>query len=128
MKVMKKILIVLISVLIMTACSSDKPSSNDVENAVMTEMQKGVPERWVNAMVKGVEPSIDKIEIVEWGKYNEDQKTWPVKVHVVGSATLAIPFGRPEKRSFDAVGDFYFHKDDFDKWQWQFIRPGLFGD
>lgn len=128
MKVMKKMLIVLISVLIMTACSSDKPSSNEVESAVMAEMQKGVPERWVKAMVEGVKAKVDNIEIVEWGKYNENNKSWPVKVHVVGSATLNVPFGRAKERQFDAVGDFYFFKDDFDKWQWEFKRPGLFGD
>ena len=128
MNVINKILILIVSVLIMAACTSDKPSNDFVKKAVMVEMEKGVPERWVKAMVKGVEPNIEKIDIIEWGKYNESQKTWPVKVQVIGSATLAIPFGRPEVRRFDAVGDFYFHKDDFDKWQWQFKRPGLFGD
>lgn len=40
----------------MTACSSDKPSSNEVETAVFAEMKKIVPERWVNAMIKGEPP------------------------------------------------------------------------
>ena len=128
MNVIKMILALLITGLMITGCSSDKPSKEEVKNAVNAEMQKGVPERWMKAMVKGIDPNIEKIEISEWGKYNESQKTWPVKVQIVGSATLAIPFGRPKNRTFDVVGEFYFHKDDFNKWQWEFKRPGLFGD
>lgn len=128
MNIIKMILTLLISVMMITGCTSDKPNNEVVKNAVIAEMQKGVPERWVKAMVEGINPKVDDIEIVEWGKYSENNKTWPVKIKVVGSATLNVPFGRAEERQFDAIGDFYFFKDDFDKWKWEFKRPGLFGD
>jgi len=129
MNMVNKVMIVVVSMFMIVACSSGKPSNKDVENAVKIEMQKGVPERWIKAMLEGKEPNLEKIEIIEWGKYNEYQKTWPVKVRIVGKATLFIPFARSsEVRTFDEVGHFYFYRDDFDKWQWEFKRPGLFGD
>lgn len=129
MSILNKVLIIVLSMFMIVACSNEKPSNADVENAVEIEMQKGVPERWMKAMLQGKEPNLERVAIVEWGKFNENQKSWPIKVRVIGRATLVIPYARSsEVRSFDEVGHFNFYKDDFDKWQWEFKRPGLFGD
>ena len=43
MNVIKMILALLISGLMITGCSSEKPSKEEIKNAVNAEMQKGVP-------------------------------------------------------------------------------------
>ena len=131
MSVIKNMLVVLFSLFIFAACTEgNKPSASVIEEAVTLEMQnKGVPERWVKAMIKGYKPNFDTIKVTEWGKYNNERRRWSVKVRVAGTATLNIPFARqPEIRKFNEVGEFYFYKDDYDKWQSKFNRPGIFGE
>ena len=123
-----KILIsaLLTAMLLLSGCSS-KPDDALVDKAVREELSKSVPERWMKAMVVGGNTKISSVKIVEWGDFNSERNYWPVKVKVAGSAKLRVPFGKAEVRNFDEIGEFRFYKDDYDKWQWKFIKPSLFG-
>lgn len=67
---------------------------------------------------------IDSIEIVEKGKYNSDKKYWPFRLKISGNykenrvVWSKNRFGSiPEVKNFNVIKDFYFYKDDYDKWQ-----------
>jgi hypothetical protein len=127
MKRNSRVFLALFIVLIVLTGCSDKPGEDIVKQAVQEELSKGVPERWMKAMVVGGDVNITSMNIVEWGDFNEKGKYWPVKVKILGSATLQTPFGNAPVRKFDEVGEFRFFKDDYDKWQWRFMKPQLFG-
>jgi len=97
-------------------CSS-KPSNSEIEEAVKSELQSNIPISWVGNLMGGRNAKISTVEIKEWGTFNKEQKYWPVKIRVVGSAELNDPFNQGKVKQFDKVSEFRFRKDDYGKWK-----------
>jgi len=96
---------------------SPKPSNSEIEEAVRAELQSNIPISWVGNLMGGKNAKIRLIEIKEWGSFNKEQKYWPVKIRVVGSAELNDPFNPGKVKQFSKVSEFKFYKDDYGKWK-----------
>lgn len=103
-------------ILICTGCTS-KPDKSQIEQAVRAELKNNIPVSWVGNMMGGRNAKITTVEIVEWGTYNKNQKYWPVKIRVVGSAELNDPFNQGKVKRFDKTSEFRLRKDEYGKWQ-----------
>jgi hypothetical protein len=105
-----------VGLLLFAGCSS-KPSNSEIEEAVKSELKNNIPISWVGNLMGGRNAKISSIEIKEWGSYNEEQKYWPVKIRVVGSAELNDPFNQGVVKQFDKIAEFRLRKDDYGKWK-----------
>lgn len=105
-----------LALIIFTGCSS-KPSKSEIEAAVRSELQSEIPLSWVGDLLGGRNARISRIEIEQWGIFNEEQKYWPVRIRVVGSAELNNPFSQAKVKDFDKVAEFRFRRDDYGKWE-----------
>ena len=115
---------VLTASLFLAGCSQ-KPSTSDVKNAITVELQNTIPVSWVGNLLGGSNAKIESIEIQQWGDYNEEEKYWPVKVRVVGTAELNDPFNQDKVKNFDKISDFRLTKDDYGMWQAE-LPGGMF--
>ena len=105
-----------VALFLLTACSQ-KPSSSEIEAALKTELTSNIPISWVGNLMGGKNAKISMIEIIKWGAFNKEQKYWPAKIRVVGSAELNDPFNRGKIVQFDKVSEFRFYKDDYGEWK-----------
>ncbi len=126
MRIVTTALALTITALALSGCA-DKPNDAIIESELREELTKNVPERWMKAMVTGGNAQINTIEILEFGEFNDAGEYWPVRVEVSGSATLNVPFGVRETRSFREVAEMRLRKDDYGEWQGTLMRPPLFG-
>lgn len=106
----------IIFMLLIMGCSS-KPSNSQIEEAVKIELQSNIPVSWVGNLMGGRNAKLSTIEVVEFGNFNKEQKYWPVKIRVVGSAELNDPFNPGKTTQFDNVSEFRLSKDDYGKWK-----------
>jgi hypothetical protein len=98
--------------------TSSGPSSSDVKNGVSYYLTHGgLPLSWCGSMLGGTLSKIDLVEIAEKGAYNADEKYWPYRIHVKGTILQGQLLARPRPISFDRIGEFRFHKDDYGKYQ-----------
>lgn len=105
------------------------PSNDVVRNAVISELQDNVPERWMKMMIPGRKAKFRAIEIIKWGKVTSIKSgtnVYPVRVRVAGSATAIPPFGSPMPGTFDEIAEFRFFENDFGEWEHRLERPSLF--
>lgn len=109
---------------------SGSPPNKVIEKAVKNELRNNIPERWIGWTVKGHDAIFKIIEVKQWGKVKKinENKVYPLQLRVVGSATVAVPFGKPEVAKFDEIAEFRFFEDDFGNWKAVFNRPGLFSN
>ena len=115
----------LVILTLFVGCASPKPSVSVVKRLIKDKLSKHVPssytapERAVRWGTRNLQ--ISSIEIVEWGKFNENRKYWPAKVKVVGSVEAEYQTGFASTtwtlKKFDKIDEFLFYKDDYDKWQ-----------
>ena len=115
----------LVILTLFVGCGSPKPSISVVKKLVKEKLDKHVPrsytapERAVRWGTRNLQ--ITSIEIVEWGKFNENRKYWPAKVKVVGSVEAEYQTGFASTtwtlKKFDKIDEFLFYKDDYGKWQ-----------
>jgi len=96
-----------------------KPGKSSVESAVQSALQNNIPISWVGNLMGGKNAKITTVEIVQWGSYNKEQKYWPIRIRVIGSAELKDPFNPGKVEKFDKIAEFLLKKDDFGKWQAQ---------
>lgn len=115
----------LVILILSAGCASPKPSVSVVKKLVKEKLGKHIPSSYT-APERGVRwgtrnLQIRSIEIVEWGKFNENRKYWPAKVKVVGSVEAEYQTGFAATtwtlKKFDKIDEFLFYKDDYDKWQ-----------
>lgn len=71
-------------------------------------------------LIDGNSIEIKSIEIKQWGIYNKDEKYWPCKIRIIGSATVTGRRLKPQKKHFDAVVNFRFSKEDYGNWELEF--------
>ncbi len=114
----------LTALLFLGGCSP-KPSKSDVKNAITAELQNTIPVSWVGNLLGGSNAKIESIEIQQWGDYNEEEKYWPVKARVVGTAELNDPFNQGKVKHFDKISDYRLTKDDYGMWQAE-LPGGMF--
>lgn len=86
-----------------------------VFTAIKELFKKEVPPTWAGSLMGGRNGIIEKIEIKQVGKYNEQSKYWPVKCRVKGSCTADF-IAETKTTNFDKVGDFKIKQDDYGKW------------
>ena len=92
----------LVMLTLFVGCASPKPSVSVVKNLIKDKLSKHLPNSYT-APQSGVRwgtrnLQINSIEIVEWGKFNENRKYWPVKVKVVGSVDAEYQTGLLQRR------------------------------
>jgi len=110
------VILAFVALSLLSGCSS-KPTNSEIEEAVKSELQSNIPISWVGNLMGGKNAKISIIEIKAWGSFNKEQKYWPVKIRVVGSAELNDPFNRGKVKHFDKVSEFRLYKDDYGKWK-----------
>jgi hypothetical protein len=106
----------LILMLLFLGCSS-KPNNTQIEEAVKIELKNNIPVSWVGNLMGGSNAKLSTIEVIEFGNFNNEQKYWPVKIRVVGSAESNDPFNSGKVSQFDKVSEFRLSKDDYGKWK-----------
>ena len=114
----------ILSLFLIVGCTP-KPDNSEIESAVKVELKNNIPISWVGNIMGGKNAKIRTVEIKAWGTYNKEQKYWPGKIRVVGSAELKDPFNQGKLEQFDKTAEFKFIKDDYGKWQAR-LSGGLF--
>lgn len=116
------LLAVLIAGLFVLAGCSDRPEDAEVTTLIESSLSDRVPGSWVDYFLGGSDAKLESIEIEQWGEQHSDG-SWPVTVHVVGTAKV-VPFIRPrEWREFDRVAVYIVYKDDSREWQVRYQEP-----
>ena len=94
----------------------------------MEELANAIPGRWVGYTIDGRKAVFSVINITKWGKVSKggDMKVYPVRIRVVGRATVIPPFGKTIPVTFDNVAEFRFMENDFSEWEYIFSRPSVF--
>ena len=93
---------------LLVGCSPPKRPSEDTVKRLAKQSDK------IRVRAENVYASkIDKVDILEWGKYNKEEKYFAVKIRVIGNKRfMGNNYGRINK-----VLDCKVYKDDFGDWQ-----------
>ncbi|MDK3155753.1 hypothetical protein QPK87_04055 [Kamptonema cortianum] len=113
LKTKPHIILIFLTVILLAGCIS-KPSNSDAEKAFKLRYEQRHKSYFE---FFGRNYYIDKIEIVEWGKYNRKNKYWPVKIHVFSTIEYALRNGDIKRKSHDETIELWLKKDDFGIWK-----------
>ena len=116
------VVIAFVGLSILSGCTS-KPSDSEIEELVKAKFQREVPESWMGGggVIDCRNAKINTIKIMEWGDFNKEEKYWPIKIRVAGSAEVRTVTNQGGVRPFNKVSEFMFSKDDYGKWQGRLI-------
>ncbi len=101
------------------------PSKEQLNSAIGRALGSKIPVSWVGNLMGGRLRSLDDLQVVRIGIYNQDKKYWPMKIRCVGTAALKDPFNQGKQSSFNKVGDILLYRDDYGDWQAS-MRGGMF--
>jgi len=104
---------------------SAMPDETQITNAVKGALKQSIPISWVGNLMGGSNAKLQTVEVVKIGIYNDRERYWPMRVHVVGTCQLNDPFNQGKTASFDQIGEFVFTKDDYGEWVAS-MRGGMF--
>lgn len=94
-----------------------KPSNLEIEKLLATNLQGGsIPTIWIDSGYAS-DTKINKVQVVEWGIFNNREQYWPAKIRVAGSTevTAVLTLYETQAKQFDVLAEFRFYKDDYGK-------------
>lgn len=103
-----QLVLVFLTLSLIVACSSNKPSNADLKRIVKEQLGHRISGYRIGFKEESLD--IHSIEIKEWGNFNKTQKYWPIKIRVTGEYGM---FGV----EIDNTLDCKVFKDDYGKWK-----------
>ena len=96
--------------ILLVSCTT-KPPRKTIVKVIMAEQI----EKPINLWADKCWIEYEEIGILQYGKYNSDEKYWPVKVSIKGTQYVLVD-GKTHSGYIDKKRDLKFGKDDYGEW------------
>ncbi len=108
--------IALFTISVLVSSCSQPPSDGTFKSAITEHLKQEVPFSWSGTLMPCEKTQIELIEIKQIGKFNDQDKYWPVKARVKGTCQ-SLGMYETITRALNQDGDFKIYQDDYGNWK-----------